>query len=51
METNGTPLLSVSNIEVIYDHVILVLRGVSLDVPEGASSPCWGPTVRGNRPR
>ena len=35
METNGTPLLSVSNIEVIYNHVILVLRGVSLDVPEG----------------
>lgn len=33
-ETVG-PLLSVSNIEVIYDHVILVLRGVSLDVPEG----------------
>ena len=28
-------LLSVSNIEVIYDHVILVLKGVSLDVPEG----------------
>ncbi|MBY4896599.1 ABC transporter ATP-binding protein [Cupriavidus sp. AU9028] len=28
-------LLSVNNIEVIYDHVILVLRGVSLDVPEG----------------
>ena len=27
-------LLSVSNIEVIYDHVILVLKGVSLDVPE-----------------
>ena len=35
METNGTPLLSLNNIEVIYDHVILVLRGVSLDVPEG----------------
>ena len=35
MATNGTPLLSVSNIEVIYDHVILVLRGVSLEVPEG----------------
>ena len=33
-ETVG-PLLSVSNIEVIYDRVILVLRGVSLDVPEG----------------
>src|SRR5687767_11773799 len=29
------PIVSVSNIEVIYDHVILVLRGVSLDVPEG----------------
>ncbi|MGH8850168.1 MAG: ABC transporter ATP-binding protein, partial [Casimicrobiaceae bacterium] len=27
--------LSVNNIEVIYDHVILVLRGVSLQVPEG----------------
>ena len=34
---NGTtrPLLAVNNIEVIYDHVILVLRGVSLRVPEG----------------
>jgi branched-chain amino acid transport system ATP-binding protein len=28
------PLLSVNNIEVIYDHVILVLKGVSLEVPE-----------------
>ena len=28
-------ILSVKNIEVIYDHVILVLKGVSLDVPEG----------------
>jgi branched-chain amino acid transport system ATP-binding protein len=27
--------LSVSNVEVIYDHVILVLRGVSLQVQEG----------------
>ncbi|WP_230969731.1 ABC transporter ATP-binding protein [Nitrogeniibacter aestuarii] len=27
--------LSVSNIEVIYDHVILVLKGVSLEVPKG----------------
>jgi branched-chain amino acid transport system ATP-binding protein len=30
-----TPLLSVNNIEVIYDHVILVLKGVSLEVAEG----------------
>ena len=27
--------LSVNNVEVIYDHVILVLKGVSLEVPEG----------------
>jgi len=27
--------LSVSNVEVIYDHVILVLKGVSLQVPKG----------------
>ncbi|MBO9535429.1 ABC transporter ATP-binding protein [Herbaspirillum sp.] len=27
--------LSINNIEVIYDHVILVLKGVSLDVPDG----------------
>src|SRR6187549_3249452 len=39
--TSPTPLaqneriLSVNNIEVIYDHVILVLKGVSLDVPKG----------------
>ena len=29
------PILSVNNIEVIYDHVILVLKGVSLTVPGG----------------
>jgi branched-chain amino acid transport system ATP-binding protein len=28
------PMLSVNNIEVIYDHVILVLKGVSFAVPE-----------------
>jgi branched-chain amino acid transport system ATP-binding protein len=28
-------ILSISNIEVIYDHVILVLKGVSLEVQEG----------------
>ncbi|HVO13701.1 MAG TPA: ABC transporter ATP-binding protein [Alphaproteobacteria bacterium] len=35
MTANGA-LLAVNNIEVIYDHVILVLKGVSLKVPEGA---------------
>ena len=34
MSANGA-ILSISNIEVIYDHVILVLRGVSLEVQEG----------------
>jgi branched-chain amino acid transport system ATP-binding protein len=42
-QTQATPapqiaqdlILSVSNIEVIYDHVILVLKGVSLVVPRG----------------
>jgi branched-chain amino acid transport system ATP-binding protein len=29
------PILAVKNVEVIYDHVILVLKGVSLEVMEG----------------
>ncbi|MFL6798596.1 MAG: ABC transporter ATP-binding protein [Xanthobacteraceae bacterium] len=29
------PILCVNNIEVVYDHVILVLKGVSLQVPKG----------------
>ena len=33
-ENAASSLLSVNNIEVIYDHVILVLKGVSLEVPE-----------------
>ena len=31
----ATPVLAVKNIEVVYNHVILVLRGVSLKVPQG----------------
>ncbi len=31
----GNIVLRVNNIEVIYDHVILVLKGVSLEVPQG----------------
>jgi len=31
----AAPLLTVSGIEVIYNHVILVLKGVSLTVPDG----------------
>ena len=31
----GERYLSINNVEVIYDHVILVLKGVSLEVPKG----------------
>jgi branched-chain amino acid transport system ATP-binding protein len=34
-EAAPRPLLSVNNIEVVYDHVILVLRGVSLELQKG----------------
>jgi branched-chain amino acid transport system ATP-binding protein len=30
-----TPILAINNIEVVYNHVILVLKGVSLEVPKG----------------
>ncbi len=33
--TTADNYLSINNIEVIYDHVILVLKGVSLNVPKG----------------
>src|SRR5450631_2729566 len=33
--TSAQSYISVNNIEVIYDHVILVLKGVSLEVPQG----------------
>lgn len=32
----GTNLLEVNNIEVVYNDIIQVLRGVSLNVPEGS---------------
>ena len=34
-EAGTDTILAVNNIEVVYDHVILVLKGVSLDVPRG----------------
>ena len=34
-QSDSASYLSINNIEVIYDHVILVLKGVSLHVPEG----------------
>jgi len=35
-------LLQVSNVEVIYNHVILVLKGVSLSVPKGSITAILG---------
>jgi branched-chain amino acid transport system ATP-binding protein len=32
---SATPFLSINNIEVVYNHVVLVLKGVSLQVPAG----------------
>ena len=40
--TNARTLLSVKNIEVIYNHVILVLKGVSLTVHEGGITALLG---------
>ncbi len=36
MSATAQPLLALNNVEVIYDHVILVLKGVSLTIADGA---------------
>ena len=41
-QTPDPPILSVNNIEVIYDRVILVLKGVSLTVPAGGITAILG---------
>ena len=41
-------LLEVNNIEVIYNHVILVLKGVSLKVPKGGITALLGGNGAGN---
>ncbi len=44
-ETQGgvpPPLLSINNIEVVYDHVILALKGVSLEIPKGGITALLG---------
>ena len=38
----AAPLLNVNNIEVIYDHVILVLKGVSLQLQKGGITAILG---------
>ncbi len=44
-------LLEVNNIEVIYNHVILVLKGVSLAVPKGGITALLGGNGAGKTPR
>ena len=41
-DTTTDTLLEVNNIEVIYNHVILVLKGVSLTVPKGGITALLG---------
>ena len=41
-ETTAETVLEVNNIEVIYNHVILVLKGVSLNVPKGGITALLG---------
>ncbi|MBL8674488.1 MAG: ATP-binding cassette domain-containing protein, partial [Rhodospirillales bacterium] len=40
-------MLEVENIEVVYDDVVLVLRGVSLRVPRGGIVTLLGPNGAG----
>jgi branched-chain amino acid transport system ATP-binding protein len=42
VRTDTETLLQVNNIEVIYNHVILVLKGVSLSVPKGGITALLG---------
>ncbi len=46
-ELTTTQILSVNNIEVVYNSVILVLRGITLEVPPGAVVSLLGPNGAG----
>lgn len=40
-------MLEVANLEVVYNHVVLVLRGISLEVPDGGVVALLGPNGAG----
>ncbi len=50
-EVVGETILALNNIEVIYDRVILVLKGVSLTVPRGGIVALLGANGPARRPR
>ena len=43
-------MLTLKNVEVVYDDVILVLKGLSLEVPKGKSSRCSARTAPARAP-
>src|ERR1700752_585877 len=45
-----TPMLSINNIEVVYDNIILVLRGVSLEAKPGSLTTLLRGNVAGKTP-
>ncbi len=47
LETQAPALLAINNIEVVYDEVIQVLRGVSIEVPQGQIVTLLGPNGAG----
>ena len=50
-EVVGETIRALNNIEVIYDRVILVLKGVSLTVPRGGIVALLGANGPARRPR
>ena len=44
-------MLTLNNVEVVYDSVILVLKGISLTAAKARSPRCWGPTAPEKPPR
>ena len=48
-EPIAASVLSLNNVEVVYDYVSLAIKGVSLDVPEGLSAAIATLVIDGTR--